>query len=57
MLWPVKKIYYKSEDRIDNLNKALGGLILKTQWGFAQTSANINPMQNFTTSKPESTPS
>ena len=40
-----KNFYHKSEDRIDSLNKALGALVLKTQKGFSQTSANINAVR------------
>ena len=51
-----KKIYHKSKDRIDTLNKALGPLIQKTQRGFTQTSANINSMRNATRSRGGLTP-
>ena len=40
-----KNFYHISEDRIDSLNKALGALVLKTQKGFSQTSANINAVR------------
>ena len=46
-----KNFYHKSELRIDNLNKALGALVLKTQKGFTQTSANINAVRLATKSR------
>ena len=46
-LTTAKTFYHKSEQRIDSLTKSMGTLLLKTQRGFAQTSANINSMRNF----------